>query len=170
MTLALFSVLAATYLTIEAQGKPELQEDFRRRALGAAVASMVTATVALVLGATRGGVMARLVGVGWSLPLLVVSGIAGVTAVVALLRRRYQIARLAAGAWVTLVLWGWVMAQFPLIIPPSLTIADAAAPRSALVDTLTVLGAGAVILIPSLWYLIRVFKSSGHQGAVPPKR
>ena len=170
MTLALFSFLAATYLTIEAQGHPELQEDFRRRAIGGAVASMVTATITLVLGVTSGGVMARLVGVGWSLPLLGLSGIAGVTAVVALLRRRYQLARLAAGAWVTLVLWGWVMAQFPLIIPPSLTITDAAAPRSALVDTLTVLGAGAVILIPSLWYLMRVFKSSGEQGAVPPTR
>jgi cytochrome d ubiquinol oxidase subunit II len=176
MTLALFSFLAATYLTIEAEGDADLQEDFRHRAIAAAVASMVTATIALALGATRGGVMARLVGVGWSLPLLAVSGLAGLAALVALTRRRYQIARLAAGAWVTLVLWGWVMAQFPLIIPPSLTIDAAAAPRRVLSETLAVLAAGGVILIPSLWYLIKVFKTGPgrevHQGVsvVDPDR
>ena len=38
MTVALLSFLAATYLTIEAEGDRELQDDFRSRALGAAVA------------------------------------------------------------------------------------------------------------------------------------
>jgi cytochrome bd ubiquinol oxidase subunit II len=158
MALALFSFLAATYLTVEAEGDAELQDDFRRRALASALASIVAATVALVLGATRGGVMARLVGVGWSLPLLIASGLACVASILALLRRRYRLARLGAGAWVTLVLWGWVVAQFPLIIPPSLTIDAAAAPRRVLTDTLVVLAIGGVILIPSLWYMIRVFK------------
>ena len=159
MALALFSFLAATYLTVEAEGDAELQDDFRRRALASALASMIAATVALVLGATRGGVMARLVGVGWSLPLLIGSGLACVASILALLRRRYRLARLGAGAWVTLVLWGWVMAQFPLIIPPGLTIDAAAAPRRVLTDTLVVLAIGGVILIPSLWYMIRVFKN-----------
>src|SRR4051795_5938086 len=35
MVLGLFSFLAATYLTVEAEGDAELQGDFRRRALGA---------------------------------------------------------------------------------------------------------------------------------------
>ena len=159
MALALFSFLGATYLTVEAEGDAELQDDFRRRALGSAVSSMVAATIALVLGATRGGVMARLAGIGWSLPLLIASGLACVASIVALLQRRYRLARLGAGAWVTLVLWGWVMAQFPLIIPPSLTIDAAAAPTRVLTDTLAVLAVGGVILIPSLWYLIKVFKT-----------
>ena len=159
MALALFSFLAATYLTVEAEGDADLQNDFRRRALASAASSMVVATIALVLGATRGGVLARLVGVGWSLPLLIGSGLACVASIVALLQRRYRLARLGAGAWVTLVLWGWVMAQFPLIIPPSLTIDAAAAPRRVLTDTLAVLAVGGVILIPSLGYMIRVFKT-----------
>jgi len=159
MALALFSFLGATYLTVEAEGDAELQDDFRRRALGSAVSSMVAATIALVLGATRGGVMARLAGIGWSLPLLIASGLACVASIVALLQRRYRLARLGAGAWVTLVLWGWVMAQFPLIIPPSLTIDAAAAPTRVLTDTLAVLAVGGVMLIPSLWYLIKVFKT-----------
>ena len=36
--LALFSFLAAVYLTVEASGDRPLQEDFRRRALAAAAA------------------------------------------------------------------------------------------------------------------------------------
>jgi cytochrome d ubiquinol oxidase subunit II len=167
MVLALFSFLAATYLTVEADGDTGLQDDFRRRALGAAGASMLVALVALALGATRGGVMARLVGVGWTLPLLVASAVAAVGAVLALFQRRYQLARVAAAGWVTLILWGWVLAQFPLIIPPSLTIDGAAAPAQTLRDNLSVLTGGAVILIPSLWYLLHVFKA-GNRKPVPP--
>ena len=89
MTLALFSFLAATYLTIEADGEPELQDDFRRRALGAAGASAVTALIALALGASHGGVMARLVGVGWTCRCSSRPSSCGVVAVVALVRRRY---------------------------------------------------------------------------------
>ena len=46
--LALFAFLAAVYLTIEAR-EPELREDFRRRALGAAAAVFALAGVALGL-------------------------------------------------------------------------------------------------------------------------
>jgi cytochrome d ubiquinol oxidase subunit II len=158
MTLALVSFLAATYLTIEAEGDADLQDDFRRRALGAAVAAMIAAIIALVLGATSNGVMARLVASAWTVPVLVGSGISAIVAVVMLVKRRYRLARIAAAGWVTLVLWGWVLAQFPLIIPPSLTINSAAAPGRTLLANSAVLVGGAIILIPSLWYLLSVFK------------
>ena len=159
MTLTLFSFLAAVYLTIEAGNDVELQDDFRKRALASAGASLLAAVIALVVGATTTGVMARFVSFGWTLAVLAASLISAALAIVCLLRRRYQLARIAAGGWVTLVLWGWALAQFPAIIPPSLTIDAAAAPRATLVATLAVLAGGAVVLIPSLWYLIRVFKA-----------
>jgi cytochrome d ubiquinol oxidase subunit II len=160
MTLALFSFLAAVYLTVEAEGTAELQDDFRRRAFIAQGASVVTAVIALAVGAGSGGVMRRLIGTGWSLPLFVASVAAAGVAWMALARRDYRLARLAAGAQVTLVLWGWALAQFPLIVPPNLTIDAAAAPARVLRETLIVLAGGAVVLIPSLRYLIRVFKGS----------
>jgi cytochrome d ubiquinol oxidase subunit II len=168
MTLALFSFLAAVYLTVEADGDPELQHDFRQRALLAAGASLVTALIALVVGGARGGVMSRLVGTGWSFPLLLVSALAAGGAILALVQRRYRLARLAAGAQVTLIPWGWALAQFPLIVPPNLTIDASAAPTRVLAETLTVLACGAVILVPSLWYLIRVFKTGRPSRVVPP--
>jgi cytochrome d ubiquinol oxidase subunit II len=158
MTLTLFSFLAAVYLTVEAGDDTELQEDFRRRALASAGASMVAAMIALIVGAATSGVMARFVSFGWTLAVLAASILSALVAVVCLLRRRYQLARIAAGGWVTLVLWGWALAQFPAMIPPSLTIDAAAAPRATMVATLAVLVGGAAVLIPSLWYLLRVFK------------
>jgi cytochrome d ubiquinol oxidase subunit II len=158
MTLALLSFLAATYLTVEARGNPPLQEDFRRRALGAAVAAMVIAMIALALGVASGGVMTRLVGTGWSLAVRAGAACAAIASVIALARRQYPIARIAAGAWVTFMLWGWILAQFPLVIPPTLTIDAAAAPNRTLVETMAVLVGGGLILFPSLWYLLRVFK------------
>ena len=158
MTLTLFSFLAAVYLTIEAGHDAELQEDFRKRALAAAGASVLAALLALVVGATSGGVMARFLTFGWTVAVFGASMVSAVVAVVGLVRRRYQLARIAAGGWVTLVLWGWALAQFPALIPPSLTISAAAAPRQTIVGTLVVLVGGATVLIPSLWYLLRVFK------------
>jgi cytochrome d ubiquinol oxidase subunit II len=163
MTVALLSFLAATYLTIEAEGDRELQDDFRDRALGAAVAALALATIALVLGAGSGNVLTRLIRPGWATLVLAGSGVAALTSAVSLFNRRFQLARLAAGAWVTLVLWGWVLAQFPLIIPPNLTIDAAAAPDRTLEDTMAVLVGGAIVLIPSLWYLLRVFKSGASK-------
>jgi len=158
MTVALLSFLAATYLTIEAEGDPNLQNDFRNRALGAAIVAMALAIVALVLGAGRGGVMTRLIQPGRTTLVLAGSGVAAVGSAAALLQRRFRLARVAAAGWVTLVLWGWILAQFPLIIPPNLTIEAAAAPNRTLEETLAVLVGGGVVLIPSLWYLLRVFK------------
>ena len=168
MTLALFSFLAAVYLTVEAEGDPELQHDFRLRALIAAGASLATALVTLIIGASRGGVMERLVGTGWSLPLLTASAVAAGGAIVALIGRRYRLARVAAVAQVTLILWGWALAQFPLIVPPSLTIDASAAPRRVLAQTLIVLAGGAVVLVPSLWYLLKVFKS--RESTIQPSQ
>jgi len=165
MTVALLSFLAATYLTIEAEGDRELQDDFRDRALGAAVAALALATIALVLGAGSGNVLTRLVRPGWATLVLASSGVAALTAALTLFKRRFQLARLAAGAWVTLVLWGWVLAQFPLIIPPNLTIDAAAAPDRTLEETMAVLVGGAIVLIPSLWYLLRVFKTGASPRA-----
>ena len=158
MTVALLSFLAATYLTIEAEGERDLQDDFRNRSLGAAVVAIVLAIVALALGAGSGGVMTRLIQPGGTTFVLAGSGVAAVTAIAALLQRRFHLARIAAAGWVTLMLWGWIVAQFPLIVPPSLTIEAAAAPNRTLEETMAVLIGGAIVLIPSLWYLLRVFK------------
>jgi cytochrome d ubiquinol oxidase subunit II len=158
LALALFAFLAAVYLTVEARDEA-LREDFRRRALGAAGAVFVAAFAALL--SARGGapLMRRgLTGSAWALPFHVVTGVAAVGAIWSLWTRRWRLARVAAAAQVLFILWGWAASQLPYLIPPRVTIADAAAPDATLSLVLWALAAGAVVLFPSLAYLFRVFK------------
>jgi cytochrome d ubiquinol oxidase subunit II len=158
LTLALFAFLAAVYLTVEAREIP-LQKDFRRRALGAAFAVFVTAAGTLALALLDAPRLQRgLITTPWALPLHLATGAAAVTAICALWKQRYRLARVAAAAQVSLILWGWTLAQYPYLIPPTLTIAEAAAPNVTLTLVLWALGGGALVLFPSLVYLFRIFK------------
>jgi cytochrome bd ubiquinol oxidase subunit II len=158
MTLALFAFLAATYLTVEAGDAP-LADAFRARALGAITAAAVFAALALVLA--RGGaprMHTGLVRSAWALPLHASAALAAAAAIAALLRRWFRVARLAAAALVSLVLWGWAAAQFPYIVPPDLSIAGTVSPPTTLRFVLAGLAVGGLVLTPSLLYLFRVFK------------
>ena len=164
--LVAFAFLAAVYLTLEAE-QPELREDFRRRALGAAGALFGAALLVLTLsgsGAPR--MRAGLIFAPWAVPLHLLTGAAAVTALAGLWRRRYRLARVAAAAQVSLILWGWALSQYPYILPPDLTVADAAAPAVTLRLVLGALALGAVVLLPSLYYLFRVFKSRFQPSAI----
>ncbi|MEX2155493.1 MAG: cytochrome d ubiquinol oxidase subunit II [Gemmatimonadales bacterium] len=157
--LACFAFLAAVYLTLEARDR-ELQEDFRRRAIGAGVAVFVTAALGLVLSPHAPLVERGLLAAPWAVALHVLTGCAAVTAFSALWTRRYRTARVAAAAQVALILWGWGLAQYPYLLPPDLTIAAAAAPRVTLELALGAVCLGAIVLFPSLYYLLKVFKGS----------
>jgi cytochrome d ubiquinol oxidase subunit II len=61
---------------------------------------------------------------------------------------------------VTAVVWGWVVGQFPAIVPPALTIATSKAPETVLWAMTWGIAAGAVLLIPSLAYLFYLFKGT----------
>ena len=156
--LACFAFLAAVYLTLEAR-ETDLQEDFRRRALAAGVAVFVTAALGLLLSRDIPLVGGRLVAASWALPLHALTGIAAITAFAALWGRRYHLARVAATAQVTFILWGWGLAQFPYLLPPHLTIDAAAAPAVTLRLAVIAVAGGAVLLFPSLYYLLKVFKT-----------
>jgi cytochrome d ubiquinol oxidase subunit II len=154
-----FAFLAAVYLTLETDDQG-LGEAFRRRALGAGIALFLAALVVLLLA--RGGaprVLAGLVFAPWAVPLHFLTAAMAITALGALWRRRYRIARTAAAIQVSLILWGWALSQYPYALPPDFAIPDVAAPPATLRLTLVVLAVGAVIVLPSLYYLFRVFKA-----------
>ena len=164
MTLALFAFLAAVYLAYAA-AEDELREDFRARALGAAAAVFVFAVGALIAGLAQNvGVARGLLGAGWATLLHLATAAAAIAAIVALRRRDYRGARVAAAAQVSLILWGWVFAQYPYLIPDTVVIRDGAAPAITLRLLLVGLVVGSLVLIPSLRYLLRTF-SSGHDSA-----
>lgn len=166
--LALFAFLAAVYLAVDARaaGDVALTEDFRRRALAAALAVFVTAAVGLALSsAAAPRVASRVTHAPWALVLHLSTAIAAITAVVTLWTRRYGAARIAAIIQVSCILWGWAFAQYPFIIPMTLTIRQAAAPDVTLTLLLCGLAGGAAILVPSLRCLFRTVHGGRSQAA-----
>jgi cytochrome d ubiquinol oxidase subunit II len=121
----------------------------------------VAAALVLVLSFDQAPLMTRgLLNSRWALPLHLATGIAAIAVFAALWQRAFRVARLAAGFQVSCVFWGWAVSQYPYVVPPDLTIAGAAAPPITLRLTLIALGFGALVLVPSLIYLFRVFKSA----------
>jgi len=157
--------LAAVLLCADAQREvsAEMAGRFRARGLFTAVLVGVVALGGVVVlrqdapqlfdGLTHRG-----------LPLMVVSGLAGIASIALLIRRRYGWARIAGALAVVAVLWGWAVAQYPYIQPPAVTIADAAASRTTLVTLLISLLAGTVLLAPSLGYLYVLFQRTHQRG------
>lgn len=159
-TLVLFAFIAAVYLTLETDD-PELRDDFRVRALGAGVAVFLAAMTTLGLAWEEAPLVWRgLVTAPFAVPIHVLTAVSASLALWGLWARRFRVARVAAAVQVSLILWGWALAQYPWLLPPSLAITDAAAPAITLRLTLGALAVGAVVLVPSLAYLFRVFKSS----------
>jgi cytochrome d ubiquinol oxidase subunit II len=161
---AICAYLAATYLMVETAGHPALQADFRRRAMVASVASGALGLAALALAWVQAP---RLIDslTGRGLPLLVLALLNGPLALWAVWRLHPLVARTAVAAQVVLVLWALAVGQWPFLVPPDLTIAGTAAPRSTLAGMLVVTGAGMVVLLPSLWVLFRVFKARNPAAA-----
>jgi cytochrome d ubiquinol oxidase subunit II len=156
--LALFAFLAATYMTVETRSQPDLQNDFRRRAIWAEAALIPLAIIVFITSKNGAPLIYRGLTNWWALLLLGWTALSVITATLALWSRRFYLARIAAVAQVAFILVGWGLAQFPHLVTPDVTLQNAAAPEVTLRLLLLALGAGTVILLPSLLYLFQVFK------------
>ncbi|MEU7524440.1 cytochrome d ubiquinol oxidase subunit II [Saccharothrix sp. NPDC042600] len=151
--------LAAVFLCGDARrdGEHDLAEAFRRRSLAAALATGAVGLAGIaVLRADAPLLFAGLTGRG--LPVVVLSVVAGLTALALLLARRYIAARIASGLAVAAILTGWAVGQYPYLLLPSLTVDQAAAGRPTLLALLVALSVGTVILVPCLVYLYTLFQ------------
>ena len=156
LALALCAYLAAVYLTNETQA--ELQRDFRREALLAGTATVGLSVAALLLTRQEAPHLWHGLLSGRALPILVVGIMAALLAGWALRRSHFRLARLAAIIQIAALLGGWLAAQYPYIIFPDITVASAAAPAASLRFFLIAVPAGALLLVPSLYLLFKVFK------------
>jgi cytochrome d ubiquinol oxidase subunit II len=151
--------LAAVFLCADARraGADDLAAGFRLRALVAAAA-----TGAVGLGGffvLRTDAPLLFTGLtGRALPVVVVSVLAGLAAIGLLVARRFAAARVASALAVATILVGWAVAQYPYLLPPGLTIEDAARGRATLTAMLVALVVGSVILLPALIYLYSLFQ------------
>jgi cytochrome d ubiquinol oxidase subunit II len=158
LTLALFAFLPAVYLTVEARDD-QLRNDFRKRGLWAAAVVVLLAALNLLLARAEAPLVWIALTQGiLALGLRIGAAVASLGAIVALWRRFYRAARIAAIIEVSLIVWGWALAQFPYLVPPDLTVENSAAPAATLHLLIWALVMGLALLIPSLRYLFKVFK------------
>ena len=157
LTTTLVAYLAAVYLLVESEDA-ELRNVFRRRAKAACVALMLTGAYALVQA--RHGAPEIYAGLGHTpvgpLAIVVTFGL-HLAALVTLWKARDRAARSFAVAGAVMMLWGWALSQYPYLVEPNITIADAA-PAETLRLLLMSLILGSIILFPLLYYLYRIFK------------
>ena len=159
--LATSAYLAAVFLVSDARraGDADLERYFTTRALWAAVVAGALAVADLVAihGDAR-HLYDRLT--AEALPLVILSAACGV-GVLALLARggRRGTRALAIGA-VAAVVWGWGVAQFPFLLPESLTIAEGAGADATLTEILIVFGVAVVLVLPSLGLLYTLTQRS----------
>jgi cytochrome d ubiquinol oxidase subunit II len=151
--------LAAVYLAADARrlGEVEIEREFRARALAAGLAGGALAVIGLIVthaeaphhlwhGLTSGA----------GLAMVCVSGAAGVATLLLVWGSRFGPARVSAALAVAAVIAGWALAQEPVFLP-GLTIHQAAAGHQTLVAVVIAVAVGAVVLIPSLAFLFRLF-------------
>lgn len=157
--------LAAVYLVREADHAdvPELSQIWRRRALRTGVCMGVLSVIGLVIvGVSAPALASGFLVRGW--PLVAASLLCGIGSLLELGRRNYSRAVVASTGAVVSVIWGWGVSQYPLIVPPGITASIAKAPDNVLWLMLLVILLGGVLLIPSLVYLLRLFKAQVRES------
>ena len=146
--------LASVYLVWEARRVDDtnMVEYFRHRAI---VASIVAGFVAFIgffvlhdyANYVFNGLTSR------ALPLVIISALCGIAALVLLIRDAHRWARLLAMGAVATVVVSWGVAQWPYILPTSLKVSEAAAPSGTLNTLIVVFIVAAIVILPSLGLL-----------------
>jgi cytochrome bd ubiquinol oxidase subunit II len=161
LAVAAVAYLSAVYLIWDArrQGETDMAEYFRRRAVASAVVVAIIAVVGIfVLRADASylfdGLTSR------ALPLVILSVVCGIAALVLLLRDAPRGARVLAVLAVASVVVSWGVAQWPYLLPESLTVSAAAAPSGTLTAVLAAVVLAAVIVFPS-FVLLYVLDQKG---------
>jgi len=150
--------LAAVFLAGDAvrAGQPDLVRAFRTRALATgAVAGVVAIGGLAVLNDDAPDLFDGLTS-GAGLAMVLVSAAAGVVTLALVWSERFGPARASAAAAVGAIVVGWVLAQEPYVLPPHLTLDEAAASDATLTAVVVTVGIGMLVLIPSLWFLYRL--------------
>jgi cytochrome d ubiquinol oxidase subunit II len=154
LAVVVVAYLAAVYLVWDSRriGDVQMAEYFRRRAIGSGlVAGLVALAGIAVLHADATYLFGELT--SRALPLVLLSAVCGAGSLLLLIRDAARGARLLAVAAVASVVIGWGVAQWPYILPTSLTVSAAASPSGTLTAVLVAAGLAALLVLPGLTLL-----------------
>ena len=146
--------VSAVFLVHEARsdGDTALEDYFRRRAIAAsAVAGLLAVAGLPVVHADARYVYDGLV--GDALPLVLLSGLCGAGALALLVMRRDRFVRGVAVLAVASIVWAWGVAQYPYLLPKTLTVSQSASPSGTMTALLVIFVVAALVIAPSLGLL-----------------
>ena len=150
--------LAAVFLGADARraGQADLVAAFRVRALGSGLVAGAFAVIGLFV--VRSDVPDLYDGLtsGAGLAFVLLSAAAGLATLALEWRERFEAARWTVAVAVATIVAGLVAAQQPYILPPDLTVAEAAASDATLGALLGCVAVGLLILVPALTWLFRL--------------
>ena len=155
--------LSAVFLVSDARraGAPDLERHFTHRAIVAAVVAGAIAVAGIVVAHAD----ARYLYDGLThegLPLVALSALCGLAALELLRRAATRGARPAAVGAVAAVIWAWGVAQYPYLLPKTLTISDGAAASATLTSVLIVFAVAVVLVLPAIALLFTL----GQRGLI----
>lgn len=144
---------------------------FRRRAMASAIAAGAVAVAGIFVLANDAeylfdGLRSR------ALPLVILSAVSGLAALVLVSRAIRRGARLAAVGAVGGLVLAWGVAQWDYLLPKSLTVSQAAAPSSTIAAVLVATGLAAVLIVPAfvLLYVLDQKSLLPEEGMPDPTR
>jgi cytochrome d ubiquinol oxidase subunit II len=147
--------LAAVYLAGEAdrRGDASMRTYFTRRAQAAAVVAGALSLAALFELRNSSPVLFGQL-TGRALPLVVIAGVCGLAVLVLFAIARPRGTRAIAALGVAAVVWGWGIAQYPVLLPgTAVTLSDAGAPPASLVSLVVIFVAAVLLVGPSFLLL-----------------
>ena len=155
------ALIAAVFLAADSvrAGLPDLVAGFKKRALGAAVTAGGLALGGILLVRDQAPDLYDGLTSGTGLAMVIVSAVAGVVTLALVWRERFGLARFTAAAAVGAIIVGWGLAQRPDFLPGELSFEQAAAGDATLTALLISVGAGLIVLVPSLVLLYRLVLS-----------
>jgi cytochrome bd ubiquinol oxidase subunit II len=150
--------LAAVFLGADARRaeRPELVRAFRARALGSGAVAGALAIAGLAVVDSDAPELFDGLTSGLGLACVAVSALAGLVTLALEWKGRFELARFTAAAAVAAIVAGWAAAQEPYLLPPGLTVTEAAAPDATLTALLIACALGMLVLIPALVWLFRL--------------
>jgi cytochrome d ubiquinol oxidase subunit II len=167
LAVAMGAFLSATYLVVESarRGVPEMHDYFKMRALVAGIVALLCGiAAAFALDADQPEMFHRLI--HRSIALLVVGVLALAATFVMAVRGVVRGMRVVAALGVAALVWAWAVAQYPYLLPFSLTI-SAGAGATVTMKWLIGWAVVALVTVVPLLILLYVLDQRGNLGEDP---
>ena len=153
--LAICAYITPFYMAMRTRGA--LREDFRTRALAGAVVLGILTSIEIPIAWLYAPLFFERLVHFFPLLFIGLAVICGNSTLILLWKGVYRPAQLCADVTIAFTITGFVAALHPYMVIGQLTYSEAAAPESTLLAVMVTLPIGAVLLIPSLYFLYKTF-------------